>query len=88
MRQPRNLCVLNASHCSRAKQTFQQGDLESAHIDITRSLIKTLPQLFAKYQTDESRMIEIIQLPQLMKLELYLEMRMLNVSATNMKETS
>lgn len=38
-----------------------------------------MPQLFAKYQTDHVRMAELVRLPQFMKLDLYLEMRMISV---------
>lgn len=49
-------------------------------VDTTRALIKALPKLFTKHQTDTSRMTELLKLPQLMRLDLYLEMRMMTVS--------
>ncbi|THV05741.1 hypothetical protein K435DRAFT_76786 [Dendrothele bispora CBS 962.96] len=42
---------------------------------ITCKLIKSLPRLFIKYQTDENRIAKVLLLPMLMKLETYLEMR-------------
>ena len=48
--------------------------------DITRELIKGLPRLFVKYQTDAGRMSDVLLLPQLMSLDMYLEMRMMTVS--------
>lgn len=49
-------------------------------VDTTRALIKALPQLFTKHQTDTPRMAELLKLPQFMRLDLYLEMRMMTVS--------
>lgn len=48
--------------------------------DITRILIKGLPRLFIKHQTDETRIADVLILPKLMNLDLYLEMRMITVS--------
>ncbi|KAF9078436.1 hypothetical protein BDP27DRAFT_1309581 [Rhodocollybia butyracea] len=42
---------------------------------ITQALIKALPRLFIKYQTDEIRIVAVLTLPTLMNLEVYLEMR-------------
>jgi hypothetical protein len=48
--------------------------------DITRALIKSLPLLFTKHQTDEARIAVVLSIPLLMNLDLYLEMRMTAVS--------
>lgn len=48
--------------------------------DITRELIKALPRLFIKYQTDQNRIANVLLIPTLMNLDLYLEMRMISVS--------
>jgi len=56
-----------------------QGDEETVVSDLTRALIKGLPRLFIKYQTDENRISEVLLIPPLMNLDLYLEMRMINV---------
>lgn len=56
-----------------------QGDEETVVSDMTRALIKGLPRLFIKYQTDENRISEVLLIPPLMNLDLYLEMRMMNV---------
>lgn len=47
--------------------------------DITRELIKALPRLFIKYQTDQNRIANALLIPSLMNLDLYLEMRMISV---------
>lgn len=41
--------------------------------------MKGLPRLFIKYQTDEKRISDVLSIPPLMDLDLYLEMRMMNV---------
>lgn len=56
-----------------------QGDEETVVSDLTRALIKGLPRLFIKYQTDENRISKVLLIPPLMDLDLYLEMRMMNV---------
>lgn len=63
----------------RHSNTYHQGEEETVSSDITRALIKALPQLFVKYQTDAGRMSDVLQLPQLMNLDMYLEMRMMTV---------
>lgn len=47
--------------------------------DITRALIKSLPRLFTKHQTDEARIAVVLSIPLLMNLDLYLEMGMITV---------
>ncbi|KAL1748245.1 hypothetical protein HDZ31DRAFT_79792 [Schizophyllum fasciatum] len=54
----------------------KRGEEENLSNDITRALIKGIPRLFAKYQADHNRVAEVLLLPTLMNLELYLEMRM------------
>jgi len=53
-----------------------QGEEDTVVSDITRALIKSLPRLFAKHQTDEARIAVVLSIPLLMNLDLYLEMRM------------
>jgi cohesin complex subunit SA-1/2 len=53
-----------------------QGEEDTVVSDITRALIKSLPRLFAKHQTDEARITVVLSIPLLMNLDLYLEMRM------------
>jgi len=55
---------------------FLQGEEDTVVSDITRALIKSLPRLFAKHQTDEARITVVLSIPLLMNLDLYLEMRM------------
>ncbi|KAI0058337.1 hypothetical protein BV25DRAFT_1283433 [Artomyces pyxidatus] len=55
----------------------KKGEEETVTSDITRALIKGLPRLFAKHQTDETRIVEVLSIPLLMNLDLYLEMRMI-----------
>lgn len=58
---------------------ISQGDEDTVVSDLTRALIKGLPRLFIKYQTDENRISQVLLIPPLMNLDLYLEMRMMNV---------
>ncbi|KZT04963.1 uncharacterized protein LAESUDRAFT_702953 [Laetiporus sulphureus 93-53] len=60
----------------------KKGEDETVSSDITRALIKALPKLFVKHQTDENRMAEVLIIPQLMDLDLYLEMRMMTAYAS------
>lgn len=46
---------------------------------MTRALIKALPRLFAKHQTDSNRIADVLFIPPLLNLDLYLEMRMVPV---------
>ncbi|KZO94707.1 hypothetical protein CALVIDRAFT_198341 [Calocera viscosa TUFC12733] len=46
--------------------------------DITRALIPALPKLFAKYQTDAGRIADLLMIPRLLDLDLYVEMRETN----------
>ncbi|KAI0089427.1 hypothetical protein BDY19DRAFT_1070111 [Irpex rosettiformis] len=55
----------------------KKGEEDIVSSDITRALMKALPRLFVKYQTDPGRMSDVLQLPQLMNLDMYLEMRMM-----------
>lgn len=56
-----------------------QGEEETVTNDITRALIKGLPRLFIKHQTDQNRIAQVLIIPTLMNLDLYLEMRMITV---------
>jgi cohesin complex subunit SA-1/2 len=58
-----------------------QGEEENVSNDITRALIKGLPRLFIKHQSDPNRIAELLVLPTLVNLDLYLEMRMITVSS-------
>ncbi|KAI0827388.1 hypothetical protein BC628DRAFT_1369278 [Trametes gibbosa] len=55
----------------------KKPDEDTTSSDITRALIKALPQLFVKHQTDEKRISDVLLIPQLMNLDMYLEMRMM-----------
>ncbi|KAL1948450.1 hypothetical protein VTO73DRAFT_12525 [Trametes versicolor] len=55
----------------------KKPDEDTTSSDITRALIKALPQLFVKHQTDERRISDVLLVPQLMNLDMYLEMRMM-----------
>jgi cohesin complex subunit SA-1/2 len=52
---------------------------ESSVSDITRALIKALPSLFVKHQGDQTRIVHVLLIPQMMNLEVYLQMRMIAV---------
>ncbi|KAF9224974.1 hypothetical protein BS17DRAFT_779369 [Gyrodon lividus] len=60
----------------------KKGEEETVVSDITRALIKGLPRLFIKYQTDETRISDVLLIPPLMNIDLYLEMRMMNAYAS------
>ncbi|KAF8062324.1 hypothetical protein FPV67DRAFT_1508040 [Lyophyllum atratum] len=55
----------------------KKGEEDSVTNDITRELIKGLPRLFIKHQTDQNRIADVLLIPTLMNLDLYLEMRMI-----------
>ncbi|KAF9463277.1 hypothetical protein BDZ94DRAFT_636599 [Collybia nuda] len=55
----------------------KKGEDETVVNDITRELIKGLPRLFLKHQTDQNRIADVLLIPPLMNLDLYLEMRMI-----------
>ena len=57
-------------------------DEEELTSEITRELINTLPSLIAKQQTDESRIANVLLIPELMNIDLYLDMRMITVCIT------
>ena len=57
-----------------------QGGEDNISNDMTRALIKGLPRLFIKHQTDQNRISDVLLIPTLMNLDLYLEMRMITVS--------
>lgn len=66
-------------HNKKGTNIVNQGEDEVVSSDITRALIKGLPRLFVKHQTDENRMADVLLIPQLMNLDMYLEMRMMTV---------
>ncbi|QRV84927.1 cohesin protein [Ceratobasidium sp. AG-Ba] len=62
--------------CVKEEATLgKKGEDESVTMDITRALMKALPRLFAKVQTDEKRVGDVLVLPQLMNLDMYVELR-------------
>ncbi|KAJ7164977.1 hypothetical protein C8R46DRAFT_1097762 [Mycena filopes] len=65
-----------------AKVTAKKGEEETVTNDITRALMKGLPRLLIKYQTDQNRIANILAIPTLMNLDLYLEMRMMTAYAS------
>ncbi|KIL63611.1 hypothetical protein M378DRAFT_107004 [Amanita muscaria Koide BX008] len=60
----------------------KKGEEETVANDITRALIKGLPRLFIKHRADSRRIAEVLLLPTLMNLDLYLEMRMITSYAS------
>ena len=58
-----------------------QKDDDSTDTDTTRTLIKALPRLFTKHQTDIVRTADILRLVQTMKLDMYQELRAVSVSS-------
>ncbi|KAJ7135430.1 hypothetical protein C8R43DRAFT_1020987 [Mycena crocata] len=70
------LIELLVASLNQAKVSAKKGD-EDVTNEITRALIKGLPRLIVKYQTDQNRIANVLTIPTLMNLDLYLEMRML-----------
>ncbi|KAK0498783.1 hypothetical protein EDD18DRAFT_1318874 [Armillaria luteobubalina] len=72
--------LLVASLAKTKKEAIggKKGEEETVVNEITRALMKGLPRLFVKYQTDENRIKDVLVLPTLMNLDLYLEMRAIN----------
>ncbi|TFK75680.1 hypothetical protein BDN72DRAFT_450080 [Pluteus cervinus] len=60
----------------------KKGEEETVNNDVTRALIKGLPRLFVKHQSDPSRIADVLWIPTLMNLDLYLEMRMIPAYAS------
>jgi hypothetical protein len=46
---------------------------------MTRTMTKTLPRLFARHQADRGRMADLLLIPSLLELDLYLDLRMTTV---------
>ncbi|KAI9463987.1 hypothetical protein BJY52DRAFT_1115027 [Lactarius psammicola] len=67
---------LRKAKASAASAKKVRGEEDTVVSDITRALIKSLPLLFTKHQTDEARIAVVLSIPLLMNLDLYLEMRM------------
>ncbi|KAF9232626.1 hypothetical protein BU15DRAFT_90603 [Melanogaster broomeanus] len=74
--------VASLRHAKTVSASAKKGEEETVVSDITRALIKGLPRLFIKYQTDENRISHVLLIPLLMNLDLYLEMRMINSYAS------
>ncbi|KAI1786918.1 hypothetical protein LXA43DRAFT_975514 [Ganoderma leucocontextum] len=70
------VATLRKALADAASVTAKKGDEDTTLSDVTRALIKALPRLFVKHQTDESRISDVLLIPQLMNLDMYLEMRM------------
>lgn len=58
-------------------QDQEQEDEDLANV--SRVVIEALPKLFAKHQTFASRMIDILAIPRLISLDLYLDMQQISV---------
>ncbi|CAE6434925.1 unnamed protein product, partial [Rhizoctonia solani] len=68
--------LIAALGCVKEEATQgKKGEDESVTADITRALMKALPRLFAKVQTDEKRVGDVLLLPQYMNLDMYVELR-------------
>lgn len=51
---------------------------EDVKNDVTRAMIRALPKLFAKHQTSPIRMVDVLGLPRLLNLDLYVDMDMVS----------
>lgn len=61
----------------KAKLKTQHDDLVN---EVGRFCVGVLPQLFLKYSVDSSRIRSVLVIPQLMPLNVYVDMRMTTVS--------
>ncbi|KZT59992.1 hypothetical protein CALCODRAFT_449346 [Calocera cornea HHB12733] len=59
-------------------QADKKAEVDDVKADVTRDLILALPKLFAKYQTDAGRIADLLMIPRLLDLDLYVEMRETN----------
>lgn len=66
--------VTQASAVSKKDQEQEDEDLAN----VSRVVIEALPKLFAKHQTFASRMIDILAIPRLISLDLYLDMQQIS----------
>lgn len=57
-----------------AENPKDKDEEDTSRADLTRALMPALPKLFAKYRTDAPRISEILLIPQIMDLGMYLEM--------------
>ncbi|GAA5880996.1 hypothetical protein JCM1840_007214 [Sporobolomyces johnsonii] len=65
---------------STSKKDKEQDDEDQA--SISRAIIDALPRLFSKHQTFPTRMIDILSIPRLVQLDMYLDLRMLTAYET------
>ncbi|EJD51835.1 hypothetical protein AURDEDRAFT_82703 [Auricularia subglabra TFB-10046 SS5] len=56
----------------------KKTDGDTTQADITRTLMTALPRLFAKYQTDDNRICDVLIIPEFLSLDLFLEMRVIS----------
>ncbi|KDQ07525.1 hypothetical protein BOTBODRAFT_119941 [Botryobasidium botryosum FD-172 SS1] len=63
-------------------QAGKKSDEEAVQTEMTRVLIKALPRLFVKHQSDEGRIADVLLIPQLMNLDMYLEMSLVTAYET------
>lgn len=57
-----------------------QDQSDETRNKITEHLIQVLPKLFRKYGGDVNRLTQLVQVPQLLNMSMYVELRMENVS--------
>ncbi|EJU01344.1 hypothetical protein DACRYDRAFT_116527 [Dacryopinax primogenitus] len=72
--------VFGASLAKAITEAESDKKMEASDVkgDITRALIPALPKLFAKYQTDVGCIADLLVVPRLLDLDLYVEMRETN----------
>ncbi|CCA73858.1 related to Nuclear cohesin complex subunit [Serendipita indica DSM 11827] len=61
----------------KGERSTDPDDEEASLDDVTLALIKALPTLFVKHQTDVTKISKVLIIPQLMNIGMYLEMRMI-----------
>ncbi|KAG8818564.1 hypothetical protein FRC17_010784 [Serendipita sp. 399] len=72
------IATTKAKERQQGERRLEADDDNASWDDITLALIKALPALFIKHQTDAARISKVLAIPPLMSIGMYLELRMIN----------
>ncbi|KAG8773087.1 hypothetical protein FRC15_002275 [Serendipita sp. 397] len=72
------IATTKAKERQQGDKRLDADDDNASWDDITLALIKALPSLFIKHQTDAARISKVLAIPPLMNVGMYLELRMIN----------
>ncbi|KAG8849420.1 hypothetical protein FRC20_002314 [Serendipita sp. 405] len=72
------IATTKAKERQQGDKRLDADDDNASWDDITLALIKALPSLFIKHQTDAARISKVLAIPPLMNIGMYLELRMIN----------